>query len=416
MIKGFRAAAVAVSLLGVAACAQFPSLPLPGQAAPEATDGGEDAGAFVLNRTQYELIEGWGEDDYREALRTFLVSCDAIVRKSPDQPFGGDPRMGTVGEWVAICEGAKEYADAPQQAVRYFIESNFEPYTVAGDGKREGLFTGYFEPELDGSWEPGGRYTVPLYTRPDDVIGANLGQFREEWEGTNIAGRIVDGQYVPYFTRAEINAGALAGRGLELLWVDDAVDAFFLHIQGSGRVTLPGGGYVRVGYAGRNGHRYVPIGRELVAIGALTQDTVSMPSIRAWLDTHALAAQDLMNRNPSYIFFRVLEETAPVGAQGVPLTPGRSLAVDARHIPYGVPIWLDTRDPRDEKRRTPLRRLMVAQDTGSAIKGGVRGDFFWGAGQMAAYAAGVMKEPGVYYVLLPRKPHTAPALPDSQGG
>jgi len=414
MINGVRAAAVAISLLGVSACAQFPSLPLPGTPAPD--EAIQDGGAFVFHRTEFALIEGWGEDDYREALRAFLISCDAIVRKPVEQSFGDDPRMGTVGEWIAICEGAKEYRDAPQQAVRYFIESNFEPYTVAGDGSREGLFTGYFEPELDGSWEPGGRYHVPLYARPDDVIGADLGQFREEWAGTNIAGRLVDGQYVPYYTRAEINAGAIAGRGLELIWVDDPIDAFFLHIQGSGRVKLAGGGYVRVGYAGRNGHRYVPIGRELVAIGALTQDTVSMPSIRAWLDTHPLAAAELMNRNPSYIFFRVLEEAAPIGAQGVPLTPGRSLAVDARHIPYGVPLWLDTRDPRDEKRRTPLRRLMVAQDTGSAIKGGVRGDFFWGPGQMAAYAAGVMKEPGIYYMLLPRRHHAAPAVPDNQGG
>ena len=415
MHRGLKAA-TATLVLGLAACAELANLPIKLPEPTTGDDAAEQHAAFVLNRTTYEEIEGWGEDDLREGLATFLISCQRIVTGAGDRPFGDDPRMGTVAEWARICEDARDYAAGTQQAARYFIESRFEPYTVSGDGSREGLFTGYFEPELNGSWQPGGRFHVPLYTRPDDLIGANLGQFRQEWDGTNIAGRLLDDQYVPYYSRAEINAGALQGRGLELIWVDNPIDAFFLHIQGSGRIKLAGGGYVRVGYAGRNGHRYVPIGRELVAMGALSQEAVTMPSIRQWMDAHPLASADLMNRNPSYIFFRVLEEDSPVGAQGVPLTPGRSLAVDRRHVPYGVPIWLDTRDPRDQKRNTPLRRLMVAQDTGSAIKGGVRGDFFWGAGRMAAFAAGVMKEPGVYYLLLPKSARPKPALPDSQGG
>ena len=364
-------------------------------------------GKVHLSAVTYQEVPSWRTDDIRAALNVFLSSCRRIVRRAPDEPFGHDPRTGLVSDWIRICEDASTQTTAGRDVIHYFFESRFQPYQVRVSGNPEGLFTGYFEAELDGSWEPGGRYSVPIFARPDDLIAADLGEFRDEWSGTSIAGRLVDGRYVPYFSRAEINAGALNGRGLEILWVDDPIDAFFLHIQGSGRVRLPNGTAVRVGYAGRNGHRYVPIGRELIGMGVLTSETVSMQSIRAWLDAHPLAAAEMMNRNPSYIFFRVLEEAAPVGAQGIPLTPERSLAVDTRYVPLGTPVWLSTRDPRDPKRKTPYQRLMTAQDTGSAIKGGVRGDVYWGSGPAAAAAAGVMKEPGVYYILLPRSAASA---------
>ncbi|MEQ8667264.1 MAG: murein transglycosylase A [Rhodospirillales bacterium] len=366
-------------------------------------------GRVHLKAVTYQEIPNWRSDDIRAALDVFLTSCQRIVRRSPDAPFGNDPRTGRVSDWIRICDDAMGQRTSSRDVIHYFFESRFQPYQVRVSGEPEGLFTGYFEAELDGSWEPGGRFSIPIYARPDDLIAADLGEFRDEWEGTSIAGRLVDGRYVPYFSRAEINRGALSGRGLEMLWVDDPIDAFFLHIQGSGRIRLQDGASVRVGYAGRNGHRYVPIGRELIGMGVLTSETVSMQSIRAWLDAHPLAAADMMNRNPSFIFFRVLEENSPVGAQGLPLTPERSLAVDTRYVPLGTPVWLSTRDPRDPKRKTPYQRLMIAQDTGSAIKGGVRGDVYWGSGEAAAAAAGVMKEPGVYYILLPRS--AANALP-----
>ena len=192
----------------------------------------------------------------------------------------------------------------------------------------------------------------------------------------------------------------LSGKGLELVWVDDPVDAFFLQIQGSGLIRLPSGKILRVGYAGKNGQPYFAIGRDLVARGALTTENVSLQTIRAWLAANPAEAQAVMNKNQSYVFFRAITGAGPIGAQGVPLTAGHSLAVDRRYIPLGAPLWLDTADPLVPG--APLRRLVIAQDTGGAIKGVVRGDFFWGSGDRARNGAGKMKEPGRFYILLPR--------------
>ncbi|MBT4889046.1 MAG: murein transglycosylase, partial [Rhodospirillales bacterium] len=287
--------------------------------------------------------------------------------------------------------------------LRYFFEKNFRPYLVFNTGDPVGLFTGYYEAQLQGSWQPGGVYNVPIHARPKDIISVDLGKFRAELSGTVVAGRMEKNEFLPYYDRAAIMGGALSGKQLELMWVNSAVDAFFLHIQGSGRVIMEDGSSVRVGYAGRNGARYVAVGRELIAAGLVSQEDMSMQAIRAWMEANPVAAQALMNTNPSYIFFRLLDEANPVGAQGVELTAGYSLAVDDDFIPYGMPIWLDITDPRDPDHKTPLRRLVVSQDTGSAIKGPVRGDLFWGGGREAAAAAGVMKEHGMYYLLLPRK-------------
>ncbi len=242
-----------------------------------------------------------------------------------------------------------------------------------------------------------------MLKRPADLVMVELGLFRPAWRGERIAGRVENGQLKPYASRAEIERGALAQRGLELFWVDDAVDAFFLHIQGSGRVRLPDGTVARIGYDGQNGHPYVPIGRLLAERGALPRDEVSMQTIRAWLAAHLGEAAALMEENPSYVFFREIAGPAdaggPLGAQGVALTAGRSLAVDRAFLPLGAPIWLDLEDPAEGNGR--LRRLVVAQDTGGAIRGPVRGDLFWGFGPQAAERAGMMKDRGTYYILLP---------------
>jgi membrane-bound lytic murein transglycosylase A len=241
---------------------------------------------------------------------------------------------------------------------------------------------------------------VPLYRTPPDLVTADLGLFRPAFAGERIAGRVDGTALKPYAKRAEIERGALAGRGLELVWVDDAADAFFLHIQGSGRVTLEDGSVVRVGYAGGNGHAYTAIGRELARRGVMAPEDVSMQSLRAWLANNPDEAQALMEVNDSYVFFRILEGEGPLGSQGVVLTPGRSLAVDARFLPLGAPVWLATTDPVDAAR--PLRRLTVAQDTGGAIRGPARADLFWGHGADAAERAGRMRQEGELYLLLPR--------------
>lgn len=318
---------------------------------------------------------------------------------------------GTVRDWREPCAAAATVPAGDNAAARLFFERWFVPFLAGNNGQSEGLFTGYYEPELRGSRTRGGRYVVPLYGRPADLVTVDLGLFREDWRGTNIAGRVRDGSLRPYPTRAEIEAGALKsvkrndGAPLELVWVDDSIDAFFLQIQGSGRIVLDDGSLMRVGYAAANGRPYVAIGRELIRDGALTRDNVSMPAIRAWLAAHPADAAKVMDKDPSFVFFRPLPPPAspddgPPGAQGVALTPGRSLAVDRRFLPLGVPVWLDAEDPRSAGAR--VERLMIAQDTGGAIRGPVRGDVFWGHGADAALEAGRMRSSGRYWILLPR--------------
>jgi membrane-bound lytic murein transglycosylase A len=308
--------------------------------------------------------------------------------------MGALAAAGTVADWLGPCRAAKGLA--PGDA-RQFFEAWFRPWSVSDRGAETGLFTGYYEPLLHGSLTPGGAYIYPLYAKPDDMITVDLGDFAQDLEGRKITGQIQGGSFVPYHDRAAIDAGALADRDLEIVWVDDPVGAFFLHVQGSGRVQLADGSELRVGYAGQNGHAYFAIGRELVARGALTKDEVSLQSIREWLAAHPGEASGVMDMNASYVFFDVLEGPGPIGSQGVPLTPERSLAVDRDFIAMGLPVWLDTTLPDG----APYRRLMVAQDTGGAIDGPVRGDVFFGAGPRAEDLAGHMRQQGRVWLLLP---------------
>jgi membrane-bound lytic murein transglycosylase A len=352
---------------------------------------------LTLTPVNFSDLAGWDSDGIAAALPAFQKSCAAIRKLAPEAPLGPDGVAGTAGDWQAPCAAAAALGDASDTAARAFFESQFTPYAAGNNGARDGLFTGYFEPELRGAREPGGAYTTPLLRRPPDLVMVELGRFRPAWRGERIAGRVVDGRLVPYANRAEIERGALDRFGLGFLWVDDPVDAFFLEIQGSGRVRLPDGSLVRVGYDGQNGQPYVAIGRLLVTRGELAADAVSLASIRAWLAAHPAESRELMDENPSYVFFRELAGEGPIGAEGVVLTPGRSLAVDPSFLPYGVPLWLDIAQGNEA-----LRRLVVAQDTGGAIRGPVRGDLFWGFGPETEARAGPMRARGGYYVLLPK--------------
>lgn len=354
---------------------------------------------LILKPVSYDELIDWGLDDQSGALMALRQTCDRFDGFKDDRGVGPDSLAGTIADWRPICSAAAE-ADETETAARRLFEVWFDPFLAADNEDTEGLFTGYYEAELHGSRTRGGNYQTPIYARPNDMVTANLGDFREEWKGKTLVGRVVDGRLRPFPARAEIEAGALEGEGLELLWVDDPIDAFFLHIQGSGRVAMNDGQIVRLGYAGQNGHAYVAIGRELIARGAIPREHMSMQAIRGWLENNPGEAADLMATNPSFVFFRELTKPGPIGAQGVPLTPGRSLAVDLKFIPLGVPLWLDTTDPLSPEK--PLRRLVVAQDTGGAIKGPVRGDLFWGFGDDAATRAGTMKQSGRYYLLLPK--------------
>ncbi len=331
-----------------------------------------------LNPTSFTQLADWASDDHSIALTAFKRSCAAFSKMPASSPVG--KIGGYAADWQRVCNVAMGLGNVADGPAKRFFENWFKPYIATADNNTQGLFTGYYEAGLKGAWHPHGRYRTPIYALPDNPV------------------------ITKKFTRAEIEGGALAGKGLELLWVNDPVDAFFLQIQGSGRVAMEDGRVVRLGFAGKNGRAYVSIGRELVRRGVISRDTVSMQRIRGWLKAHPRDGAELMAMNGSFVFFRINSaDTAsgPVGAQGVALTPGRSLAVDRRFIPLGVPLWLDIADLIDSGR--PLRRLVVAQDSGSAIKGPVRGDLFWGFGEKAARQAGKMKSIGRYYILLPKK-------------
>ena len=357
-----------------------------------------------LEPASFADLPGWGADDPRPALAALARSCAVLARRAAEDALGRQPAFGRVGDWRPACGALAEPAADPAEA-RGRLERLLRPWLVTDRGTAEGLFTGYFEPLLAGARAPDPVNRHPLYRRPPDLVTVELGRFDPTLVGRRIAGRVEQGRLVPYASRAEIDAGALAGRGLELAWVADPVALFFLHVQGSGRIELAEGGWMRVGYADQNGHPYRAIGRDLVEMGALPREAVSMQSIQAWLRAHPERTFELLHKNPSYVFFRELPAEAgapgPPGAQGVPLTPGRSLAVDRRFLPLGVPLWLDTTAPLPEGER-PLRRLVVAQDTGGAIRGPVRGDLFWGAGPEAEHTAGQMRSRGRYWVFLPR--------------
>ena len=367
-----------------------------------------------LRPVHFADLPQWDQDKTAEVLEAFAHSCTRILRQPPHNRFG--MFAGTYADWHPACETlqALRNTDDPNHnttnaQARNFFETHFRPFAVWGivpDSVAHapydtGLFTGYYEPRLRGSFERSDVYHTPLRRKPDDLVMVDLGQFRESLRGQRIAGRVREGRLFPYEERADIMRGAIdAPDGSSVLvWVDDAIDAFFLHIQGSGIIDLPDGSVLRVGYAGQNGHVYYAIGRALVARGVMESSEVSLQSIAAWMRANPSEATDLMNLNPSYVFFTPLTTQAPLGGENVPLTPKRSLAIDRSLAPYGLPVWVDIEPPVPDS--PVIRRLMIAQDTGGAIRGPVRGDFFWGSGDKAAYLAGHMKSQGRYWFLLP---------------
>ena len=373
---------VTAVLFLLSACAEKPPLP------PE---------RLTLKAVSFADLPGWTKDHQNEAVPAFMRSC-AVFQNKPDDAALSAPVGGKIKDWKPVCDKLKQTKPSSGEEARAFFEQEFRPYAVTAPGKSDGLFTGYYEAEISGGWQPNGPYQTPLWARPDDLITVDLGDFKTGLKGQKIAGKVENRKLRPYDNRAAIAQGSLQRRAQPLLWTDDPVAAFFLEIQGSGRVRLPGGSTVRVGYDAQNGHSYVAIGRVLADEGVL-EKPVTMAKIRDWLRKNPGRAQEVMNRNPSVVFFRLVEGEGPIGAQGVVLTPRRSLAVDLSFVPLGVPIWLDT----EEDNGVPaIRRLVVAQDTGGAIKGPVRGDFFWGAGAEEEEKAGAMQSRGAYYLLLPK--------------
>ena len=304
----------------------------------------------------FESLDGWAEDDHLAALTAFRETCGQLAD----------------ADWQPICRLAADAGSSPAEA-RAFFELFFRPVMI---GSPPALFTGYYEPELAGSPVRTPRFAWPIYRRPPELQ---------------------DGQV--YYDRAAIEAGAIRGRGLEIAWLEDPVDVFFLQVQGSGRIRMPDGSVIRVGYAGRNGHAYRSVGQEMIRRGSHTPDEVSAQEIRAYVRRTGRAGLDLLNVNPSYIFFRKLSDLpadrGPIGAMGASITTLRSVAIDPAYTPLGAPVWID------KAGADPIRALMVAQDTGGAIKGPQRADIFFGTGPSAGDAAGTVKDPGRMVVLLP---------------
>jgi membrane-bound lytic murein transglycosylase A len=328
---------------------------------------------LTLKPMRFDQLAGWGEDELAAAMPAFLKSCSLITSRPDAEPLDtalkqGD--FGTVGEWRPLCGKAAEI-QGDNVAAKTFFESNFTPLLAGNNDHAEGLFTGYYEIALNGSRQPAGAFQTPIYRRPPDPKA---------------------------YSRGEIEDGALAGKGLELLWVDDPIDAYSLQVQGSGVVRFADGSSARLGYDGANGRPYVAIGRLLVERGEVPLKDMTMARLHDWIADHGEAGAALMRENPSYVFFKEIPGDGPYGSEHVVLTAGRSLAVDRHFLPMGLPIWLDA-----TQRFLPgtIRRLVVAQDTGGAIKGPVRGDLYAGSGDAAGREAGAMNANGRYWLLVP---------------
>jgi membrane-bound lytic murein transglycosylase A len=361
--------------------------------------------SLSLYPASFSELDGWAGGDPRPALAAFARSCAVILKTPPSQALTGNGYAGTVGDWVPVCRAIPTISN--ETVARRFFEDNFVPLAIQQNGSSDGLFTGYYEPELHGSRTAHGNLRTPVYAEPDDLIQVDPDQFRDVLKGERIAGRLDGQRLVHYATRAEIDRDGLRHAQI-LFYSDDPVAVFFLQIQGSGRVLLDDGSVRRVAYAAQNGWPYTSIGRALIEDRQLQRSKVSMQAIRAWMDRHPTQARAVMEKDQSFVFFKEAPigdpELGSPGAEGAPLTPNASLAIDQRIHPLGAPFYvvgnIPDRDPAQPERA--LHRLYVAQDTGGAIRGPIRADLFFGYGKDSESESGRMKSKGELYVLLPK--------------
>ena len=352
----------------------------------------ETAPTVRFEPVKWSKLPGWNSDDTLAAWPAIVSTCSVVGKRA---------------EWQSFCGAVVATSPMDAEFARSFLEQQLTPYRVLRitGRKREtqGMITGYFEPLLRGARERSEQFATPLYSRPDDLLIVDLASLFPELKGKRVRGRVDGNKVVPYYTRADTReAPGLAGH--EIVWIDNALDAFMLEVQGSGRVQLTTGETIRLQYADQNGQPYRSIGRYLADQGVMTIDQVNMPAIRNWLAANPHRVNEVLDSNPSGVFFS--EEAlagpsiGPTGAQGLPLTPGRSIAIDPRFLPLGAPMFLSTTQPGGSE--LPLQRLVVAQDTGGAIRGPVRADLFFGFGSEAGSQAGMMKHDGEMWLLWPK--------------
>ncbi len=336
---------------------------------------------------EWSSLQNWASDNQSDVWEGFLKSCQKLKHQS----------------WQEVCHLAENSGDLSDAEAREFFESNFDVRPIyAEDGVTQGLITGYYEPLLEGSWNQSEEFRYPLYGVPKDLLIVDLGRIYPQLKNLRLRGKLDGNKVVPYYDRAQLDDDQDLLQGTEILWVNSLVDVFFLHVQGSGQIQLTDGSTVGVGYAGQNGHPYQSIGKVLIEMGELEKEAVTLFTIKDWLKSNPARLNEVLAKNPSYIFFELRDALAdgPVGSLNVALTPERSIAVDRNVIPLGAPVWLQTTLPNEQQ--SPLNQLMLAQDTGGAIKGHVRADVFWGRGDEAEKMAGLMKQQGMLFVLLPK--------------
>ncbi len=342
----------------------------------------------LLKPAGWERIPDWQYDRLVEAWPAWIQSCRALAAK----PL-----------WKEVCGQAALVDGSREDDVRAYFQRYFIPHEVVDPNSgREGLVTGYYEPIIRGDRKRTSRAHYPIYGLPSDLVSVELSSLYPQLKFMRLRGRVVGNRLLPYFTREEIEKNDGGFRGEPIAWADDPVDLFFLQVQGSGRVEFPDGEHLRIGYADQNGHPFRSVARILIEQGELRESRASMQAVRKWGQDNPHKIAGLLNRNPSYVFFKEMPDglSGPLGALGVPLTEKRSIAVDPRHVPLGAPMFLATTWPLSDR---PLNRLVMAQDTGGAIRGAVRADFFWGCGDAAGALAGRMKQRGRAWVLMPRE-------------
>ncbi len=374
-----------LAALTIAGCAGVPTTPPAGCPVCPGAEPAKPA-EKPLQPAAWSDLPGWTDDDPRAALAAFRTSCRSLERQAL---------------WKPVCAELRDLGEPEPAELRAWFEKRLRPWQLVNpDGARQGLITGYYEPLLRGSRTKKPPYVHAAYAPPEDMIVVELGELYPELKHMRLRGRLEGRRLVPYWSRADWSEQESRHLDKVLLWLDDPVDFFFMQIQGSGQVVLDDGTRVRLGYADQNGHPYRSIGRWLLDQGELKPGQASMQNIRAWAQANAQRLPELLNANPSLVFFRELpaEGSGPPGAMGLPLTPERSIAVDPRNVPLGAPVWLATTWPNEER---PLQRLMLAQDTGGAIRGAVRADFYWGSGAEAGALAGRMRQKGRMWALMP---------------
>lgn len=360
------------------------------------TDEPASGESIQLKKASFNDLSGWEKENFSEVIPVFAKNCGQIAKSNKAYFEAGIIKIKTA-DLQAKCQKFEAAAIKTSADMKRFIESEFTAYAITDRDRADGKFTSYYEAVINASYQKDEKYKYPVYGRPADLVEINLHDFDDKLPQTRLVGRVENGKFVPYYKRREIENNGI--NAPVLMWGDDLADIHFMQIQGSAVAKMTDGSKVRIGFADSNGHKFRGIGSILVEKGYIKSGEASMPKIREWLQANPQKAKDLMAENERFIFQRVTNADGPIGAYGISLTAGRSLAVDTRYVPLGTMLWLDTMSP--DKRY--LRKIVFAQDIGSAIKGVVRGDYFWGHGEQALEYAGRMNSVGKYYILVPKE-------------